>query len=107
MDAHTVDFWAVHGILFCLACAFFPRITLAVLSLGMSILPVTALGILGWFFIPRILIAGIGTYYYWDTNPIVCILAWLIALSGESTEKNEVKYRIGTSNFYAWKRKGS
>ena len=42
---------------------------------------------LGVFFVPRIMVAFWATSYYWHTNPILCIVAWIIALTGESAEK--------------------
>ena len=42
---------------------------------------------LGFFFAPRLLIATLATVAYWNTNQILVILAWLIALGGESSEK--------------------
>lgn len=34
---------------------------------------------LGWLFTPRFVAAILATSFYWDTNPILCILAWIIA----------------------------
>ncbi len=95
MDAHTIDFWAVHGILFCLACAVFPRLTLFFLSFAANTLAITPLGILGWFFMPRLTIAIIGTMYYGDTNPLLVVIAWLVAISGEFGEKKIAVRRNG------------
>lgn len=36
---------------------------------------------------PRFLIAYLATVAYWQTNPILVVIAWLVALGGESSEK--------------------
>jgi hypothetical protein len=41
----------------------------------------------GVFFFPRIMVAIMATTYYWSSNPFICIIAWIVALSGEATEK--------------------
>ena len=79
----SVSFFENHGIFYLLGWAFFPRIMFWFVS-----------AITGgfWFWIgvllfPRIMVAYWATYYYFDTNPILCIIAWVIALFGESKEK--------------------
>jgi len=34
----------------------------------------------GWVLTPRLVIAIVATSVYWDTNPILCVLAWINAL---------------------------
>lgn len=79
------DFWDVHGVLFLIAIALFPRITM--------ILATPWGGLLWWLgliFLPRIQVAVLATYYYWETNPLLCIVAWLFCLGGEGAEKSTV-----------------
>lgn len=78
-----MDFWQVHGILFFLGLMFFPRITVFFFS------AVTGgfLFWLGFLIFPRIFVAILAAVHYWDTNPILVILAFLWAIPGETTEK--------------------
>ena len=90
---HTISFWALHGIFFIIFMCFFPRLTML---LGTAV--VSAYGGLlfwiGWLLVPRMTVAIIGTALYFDTNPILCIIAWVWALSGESAEKSVVKGKV-------------
>jgi len=42
---------------------------------------------IGWLFLPRVMIAILATLFYSTTNPILVILSWISAFSGESAEK--------------------
>ncbi|MCX6712674.1 MAG: hypothetical protein NTY66_00505 [Candidatus Vogelbacteria bacterium] len=77
-----MNYWEVHGILFLLGIALFPRITLL---LATSV-PFGILAWIGWVLCPHLLVAIIATSYYWHTNPILCIVAWVVALSGTAGE---------------------
>lgn len=79
------DFWDVHGILFLIAIALFPRITMLLATLWGGLL-----WWIGLIILPRIQVAILATYYYWETNPVLCIGAWLFCLGGESAEKTTV-----------------
>lgn len=84
------NYWDVHGLLFLLGLTFFPRITVIFFSY------VTG-GLLFWIFFllfPRLVIPILAAYHYWDTNPILVVLSFLICLGGESGEKTIVKRRI-------------
>src|SRR5579885_1996222 len=83
------DFWNHHGLLFLIAIAIFPRLTLLFSSVATG-------GIFwwaGWLFVPRYLVAFLATLAYWDQNPFLVVIAWLIALGGESSEKYVVVHR--------------
>ncbi len=45
---------------------------------------------LAWIITPRFLVAYLATVAYWQTNPILVAIAWLVALGGESSEKTVV-----------------
>ncbi len=70
-----MNYWSVHGILFLLAAVCFPRLTL----LFGSATPFGLLGWLGWLFVPSLVVAYLATSLYWDTNPVLCVMAWLWA----------------------------
>lgn len=60
---------------------------------GSLMLPVSpgyrVLWCLGWFLTPRLLIAILAIPYF-DENPVLVILAWIICFSGESSEKGAI-----------------
>ncbi len=67
-----VDFWQVHGYFFLLFMALFPRLTMLVAAT----VPFSFVTWIGWLLCPRITAAALATTFYWQTNPIICILAW-------------------------------
>jgi hypothetical protein len=85
-----MDFWANHGWLFLIGCTFFPRIT----TLFFSAVSFGFWHIVGWIFAPHLLVAILATMYYWNTNPVLVIIAWLMAFCGTSGEASTVKKRI-------------
>lgn len=76
-----MNFFANHGVLtlICLAC--FPRLTLLFASFASGGL----LWWLGWIFTPHLLVA-ILAIPYWHSNPVLVIIAWIVALGGTSGE---------------------
>jgi hypothetical protein len=85
-----MDFWAAHGWIFLVAMCFFPRLTL----LFSSVVSGGLLWWLGFIFAPRLLVAILATTAYWNTNQVLVVIAWIWALSGESTEKVIVTKRV-------------
>lgn len=77
-----MDFWQEHGIFFLIFMTFFPRLTM----LLATAVHFGLLSWLGWFFAPYLTVAILATEYYWHTNPILCIIAWFIALAGTGSE---------------------
>jgi hypothetical protein len=81
-----MDFWDYHGWGFIFCMFFVPRLTM---------LFATVWGgfwwWLGWFFAPRITVAILATMYFADQNIVLIMFTWLWALSGDGTEKNEVR----------------
>ena len=88
MTHQLIDFWQMHGVLFLLFMFFFPRLTLLFSSVPFGGL----FWWLGWIIAPRILVAVLASFNYWHTNPILVILSWFWALSGETVEKKGVRY---------------
>lgn len=90
-----MNFWDVHGVIgglfFLFFLAFLPRVTLMFISLLLGAIGITFWGVIGWIFVPRILVAIIATTVYWDTNPVLSVLSWIVALCGEGAEKTVVK----------------
>lgn len=83
-----IDYFDKHGWFFLIFLSLFPRLTL--LFSGLLLSSIEFGGILWWvsfFLAPRILVATLATISYWNTNQVLVILAWLIALGGESSEK--------------------
>ena len=80
-----MDFLAAHpdnAVWVLLGCALFPRITMFLI-----IDPFTSvLSILGFVFLPHLMVAVLATTMYWDTDPLLCVLSWLLALGGSSGE---------------------
>lgn len=84
------NFWDHHGLFFLLFITVFPRLTLIFSNVATG-------GILWWLgfiFAPRLLVALLATLTYWQTNPILVIASWVVALSGESGEKKFVSKRV-------------
>jgi hypothetical protein len=77
-----MNYWDVHGVLFLIGCALFPRIT----TLFFSAVSFGLLGLIGWLFVPHVAVAIWATTFYWRTNPILCIIAWMFAFGGTSGE---------------------
>jgi hypothetical protein len=87
----TVDFWQKHGVFFLFFVSIFPRLTLLFSSVATG----GFFWWLGFFFCPRILVAGLATMAYFHTNPILVVISWLVAFGGELFEKT----RLGKGRF--------
>lgn len=74
-DAHHLPWLVLFGL------AAFPRITL--LFIGG---PFGWLQWLGWAIAPHLLVAIMATTLYWQTNPVLCVVAWFVAFAGTGAE---------------------
>ncbi|WP_075883660.1 hypothetical protein [Candidatus Protochlamydia sp. W-9] len=81
-----MNFWDSHGIFFLLFITLFPRLTM----LFAVTIPFNPLTWMGWLFAPHLTVAILATQYYWQTNPILCIMAWFVALAGTGGEAKVV-----------------
>ena len=90
-----MNYWDVHGLLFLLFLIVFPRLTMLFTGVCCSFSGV--LFWVGWLFKPRLTIAILATIVYWNTNPTLVILAWVVALCKKRTvdyrSSREVKYK--------------
>lgn len=77
------NFWNHHGIFFLIFITLFPRLTLLFSNVAFGGL----FWWLGFFFAPRVLVAVLATMSYMNSNPILVLISWIVAFSGESTEK--------------------
>lgn len=66
-----------HGVFFLIGLAMFPLITLLLFSST----PFGLLAWIGWLFAPHLLVAVLALPY-WDTHPILVMIAWAMALTG-------------------------
>lgn len=96
-----IDYFNKHGWFFLFFLALFPRGTL--LFSGLLLNSIEFGGILWWcgfFLAPRILVATLATIAYWNTNPVLVTLSWLIAFGGESSEKIFIKRKVKPQTKY-------
>jgi hypothetical protein len=85
-----MNFFDNHGILVLLGLAIFPRITLLVASFATG----GFFWWLGWVFTPHLLVA-ILSLPYWDSNPVLVIFAWFMAIAGTGGEGGVANRRTG------------
>jgi hypothetical protein len=86
----TGNYWDRHGVFFLLFITLFPRLTLLFSSVAAGGL----LWWLGFIFAPRLLVAMLATIAYWEANPVLVLLSWMVAFSGELGEKYMVSDRV-------------
>jgi hypothetical protein len=77
-----MNYWQVHGVLFLIAATFVPRLAML---FAVSV-PFGWLAWLGWLLAPHLTVAILATTFYWQTNPVLCVIAWFIALGGTAGE---------------------
>ena len=49
---------------------------------------------IGWVLTPRLVVAILATTFYWDTNPILCVLAWIYAFTVGGYTTKETSERM-------------
>lgn len=80
-----MDFWNEYGVWTLIFLALFPRLTLLFGAFATG----GFLWWLGWLFAPHFLVA-ILSIPYWDSNPVLCVIAWLMAFGGSGGEYKTV-----------------
>jgi hypothetical protein len=93
IDFGTANYWDAHALGLLIGLALLPRLTLLLSSIATGGLLWWA----GWLVAPRILIATLATISYFEANPTLVVIAWLVALGGESSEKCMVRRRTAAS----------
>jgi hypothetical protein len=94
MESYGIDFWQFHGIIFCICMIFFPRLTMLLTGICFNVY-FGVLAWIGWLLAPRLTVAILATFFYFPTNPILCVFVWIWAFGGESTEKSTVCKKYG------------
>lgn len=77
------NYWHHHGLFFLIFITLFPRLTL----LLSSVMSGGLIWWLAWLVTPRILVATLATLSYWQQNPLLVAISWLVAIGGETSEK--------------------
>ena len=85
-----MNFWDVHGFWFIFFMMCFPRLTL----LFSSVVSGGVLWWLGWLFAPRLTVAILATFAYWNTNTVLVVLTWVWAIGFETGEKRAIKRAV-------------
>ena len=87
-----MNFFDVHSGWYIFFLLLFPRISM--LAMGVCVAPwaYPVLFWLGWIFAPRFVVAILATTFYWNANPILCILAWGLAFGSIKETEKETKY---------------
>ncbi|MEK6555620.1 MAG: hypothetical protein AABZ31_10295, partial [Bdellovibrionota bacterium] len=91
----TANFWDHHGVFFLIFITLFPRLTLFFSSVAFG-------GVFWWIgfiFAPRFLVAILATINYMQSNPILVAISWIVAISGESSEKYALHRNIKIVRF--------
>jgi hypothetical protein len=73
-----LNFWDYHGWAFIIFMLLFPRLTMLATGIWMKFLGLWFF--LGWLFMPRLTTAILAIHFYWDQNPVICVLACLLVL---------------------------
>lgn len=94
MSFGKTDFFEIHGWLFLVSITFFPRLTLLFSSVAFG----GFFWWIGFIITPRFLVAILATIAYWHTNPILVTISWLVAISGETSEK----YALSRKNIFGF-----
>jgi len=90
-----MDYWAVHGFWLLVGLTFLPRLTVIIGTLvGALALSYGILFWIGFILFPRIFIAILAAYNYWDTNPVLVVIACLLCLGGEGCEKGAATHAV-------------
>ena len=82
-----MNFFAEHGIFLLIFLSLFPRLTLLVGIIFGTFISGGCCWWIGWFFAPHVLVAILALPYF-DTNPVLVVIAWIFAFLGTFAEGN-------------------
>jgi len=89
-----MDFFVFHGALWgvflIIALATFPRLSVLAMLIWGALTGGGVLWWLGFLFMPGVVVAYEATCSYWDTNPVLCVFAWLVAFCSFGGEAKTV-----------------
>ena len=88
-----MNYWDVHGWWFLFFMLVFPRITMLVSGICFMTWLHPVLFWFGWVLTPRFVGAILATWFYFHTNPVVCIFAWIAALGVSVGQKKIIKIK--------------
>lgn len=80
-----MDYFVEHGIFLLIFLSLFPRLTLLFGIIFGTFISGGFLWWLGWVLTPHLLVAILALPYF-DTNPVLVVIAWIIAFSGTGVE---------------------
>lgn len=80
------SFWKHHNLIQLIGWVCFPRM----MFWFFSVITGGAWFWVGVLFAPYIMAAYWATQYYWDTNPVLCVFAWIFAVLGSIGESKTV-----------------
>ncbi len=84
-----MDFFHQHEWFTLIFLALFPRLTLLIASFATG----GVLWWLGWIFAPHLLVAILSIPYF-DQNPVLVVIAWVLALCGTGGEAETAKRKF-------------
>jgi hypothetical protein len=73
----TQNFWHDHGVFFLIFMMIFPRLTL----LFATSVTFGVFAWIGWLIGPRVVAAYYASVFYWDSNPFLVAIAWVLSIS--------------------------
>ena len=89
LEAIGQSFWNFHGWWFIFFLCFLPRLTMLLSGICFMFFAGPLFWV-GWLLAPRITVAILATFFYFPTNPILCVITWMWALGGEGAEKKVI-----------------
>jgi len=89
-----MDFFLVHPhwFVFIVCMAFLPRITMLLTQICFMSFAGPLFWV-GWFLAPRVTVAILASWFYFHTNPVLCVFTWIWAFGGETAEKKSISHK--------------
>ena len=89
LEQSVTSFFEIHTFfpILMLALMVFPRFTMLVGALFGFLYSGGLVFWLGWLILPRITIAMVASFSYWEVNPLLVMITWIWCLTAETGEK--------------------